>query len=481
MKAALKRVRNNRGLVVPIALIIVLGGALLIATTLRSWPDWLATSQAPLATSIPDGARLVITLRLNRLAERETRNELRRWMTNDYGHAIEPRDWRTLFANFTGREIDADDLAEWGGRDAALIALDSGWAMTIAVRDDKAAQQWVTQTDGQHDGQWDATVTDGRLTATSNAAAAAAMTRAATSGTRGSLTTTADYRRSRDAHAMTGANIEVFTRWPGAPDEIMERLAGPLDCDPKRWLSARIKWDKDKLAIEAVCPRPERPWTPATLAEREHGAIPTDASTLIELTFPPDWDQLHSRLESHSTTAAEALVFFAATTLPDNDVERNIMEALSGTATIWQESGSDTWKVRLQLRDAALLDELAPSIGARLSATWGAGAARQDGRVLRINHPAWPDHTFNASWNDTALLITTDDQRIDDPSWPDSAGSGDFVSASWSAARNEDLTKWLGTPWHSWFANMGAGKLRGHYKDGLYRYDVEVAWDTGAK
>ena len=478
MRSMLKWCRNNPGLTIPIALIFIISATLLTTVTIRTWPEWIVTSQSPATTLVPDNADVVVTFNIEHLARRKQRNSLYRWMQDNSGHAKAQRDWRNSIADTTGLHVDEQTLQTWRARQAALFAVGSDWGLTIAVRDTDAAASWVTSTETSDDRTWSASLIDAAVVVTSNSDITTMVEHTAASENRTTIANTADYRSARDAHRMTRPIIVVFARWRSLPARLQDQLGGPLDCDPQRWVSANIGWDHEKLEMEIICPRPTRPWTLTTLDEHDPRLIPVNADALLEMTFPANWERLHDRLSVQSQGAASLLSHIAATTTPDDDIDQTLMDTLSGRATLWTDSESGNWRAMVDVSDPQLLRRLSAKIVAAMGAAWGTESVHidPDTATATVRHPTWPDHPITASWSDAHLMLSTDGATLADVTMTPAEPSEAVMISQWTSQETSNVADRFGEPVADWFAGMGSGKAVGHYETGLYRYELEITW-----
>ena len=286
---------------IPLAVIVILGGGLIARDGIYTWIDWNYRTENPHAELVPDSADLMVTIDLSRLRDPAVVDALNGWRQKATA-ANETEDAVAAMSEWTGRNFSDEKIAQWAGRRLTLMAGQWGAAIAVDVREKDLAVKWLEEAGNNAWIGW----LDGDVVWIAETAAEERIAEAKRHGLRATIATTADYRRAREAHAMKGAQAEIFARWRLVPEPWKERLTTALDCAPNGWIGTRVRADHEGLNAEAICRAPERTWRARTLGDVTEPTweIPERSAVWIVTTHPTDWQQLKSRLERASPSGA---------------------------------------------------------------------------------------------------------------------------------------------------------------------------------
>ena len=367
--ARIRSVLARRSIAIPIILIAVMTTFLAARTAVQTWIDWTFESGNPHAEVIPDSADFAITARLDRLAAPGKRNAVNEWRHAATGSGQSADDWPALVERRTGRALADADLEEWAGRRASVFWTADGMAMVVDVRDIQAATDWIDRENASSSIAW---VSESRLWIADNSEVKTTIDTTREGGQRSSISSSADYRRSRDTHAMKRQDIEVFMRWRGVDELWTQRVAAGLDCKPTAWLSARVRIEEDGM-------QPEKAWTARTLPRRDHHPR-QDGALAISTTYPTRWSELDARLRSQTPATAEILAVLKSAI---DDGEGSAADLLAGTdrvaTMVLGPTGRWSIEVGLNAQNADAVDDTMGKTIAAIAGRWGAQAAVRDG------------------------------------------------------------------------------------------------------
>ena len=268
--AAKDGAQTRKSVVIPAAIVMLLGAGLTARNTIYQWIDWNYRTNNPHAILIPDGSDVIVTMDLARLRDQNARDAINGWRHRATTNR-DANDIAIALSDWTGREFAHAEIEAWVGRRLTIFTGHWGNGVLSEARDAATATTWLEKGD---DGQWTGWVSEEKVWLAQNAETESAIRETNAHGQRTSASAASDYRRANESHTMKGAQVEIFARWRAVPEPWRERLTtvmdGALDatmntlnrqkggarrtsgdrppgapwCDYKiRWVEVKAKWE----------------------------------------------------------------------------------------------------------------------------------------------------------------------------------------------------------------------------------------------
>ena len=368
---------TRRSVVIPAAIIILLGAGLTGRNAIYQWVDWNYRNENPHAILIPDGSDVIVTVDLARLRDQNARDAINEWRhraTTNRG----AEDIAIALSDWTGREFADAEIEAWVGRRLTIFTGQWGSGVVSEAREPATATTWLERGD---DDQWTGWVSEEKVWLAQNAETESAIRETNAHGQRTSASAGSDYRRANEAHKMKGAQVEIFARWRAVPEPWRERLTTVMDCAPDKWVSSRVRADESGLEAETICPAQQRRWRPRTLEETGVKASleRADGDLWLITSHRTSWPEIIERIEKTSPGTGDLARAIQNALGEDEATQSGLLAQSAGVTTVTWREKPGVWTVKARLRadserEAAqrldrLAEELARKWGARAAAT----------------------------------------------------------------------------------------------------------------
>lgn len=455
---------RSKATIIPVALIIALGGILAAQQIAARWADLTGSGRwaMSLAELVPDEADAVVLINTRALAERDRSDTINRYrQAAADGGAKDFAQWlgeSSPVTDETLRNYRATGLA-WmrlSGEDGqGLIAKTAGrgWG---AKKSDQASQD---NTDDGPTGAasqgWQGGGNDNTLAWATTANALAAVTRY-DSGK--SIAGTTDFRRAFNVVQDANAVI-AFGRWAALGEGLAQVVAVPLNCDVNKWIAAGIDI-ADSATVTVACPHPPGQWGGGPLQTAAAvSAEPPDA--VVGATFRTTWAELENGTAGTPTRWLSMIGRGR-----DGEAAGKLLESLQGDAWFrYRETPEgDGWSMTLPVTEEGL-SEAEELIGKLAMEQPNDGADKG----VWLQHPAFAGERVRARVEGGALILgpgpatmteeTETEARVEG-AWTGNAMKG-WTRAVWPEA----------TPWMNGVARV---RMEGKVSGGLNIYVAEI-------
>ena len=467
---------TRRSVVIPAAIIILLGAGLTGRNAIYQWVDWNYRTENPHAILIPDGSDVIVTVDLARMRDQNARDAINGWRHRATTNS-DADDIAIALSDWTGREFADAEIEPWVGRRLTMFTGHWGSGVLIETREPATATTWLENGD---DDQWTGWVSEERVWLAQNAETESAIRETNAHGQRTSASAGSDYRRASEAHTMKGAQVEIFARWRAVPEPWRERLTTVMDCAPSKWVSSRVRADESGLQAETICPAPQRQWRPRTLEETSVTASLESASGDLWLitSHRTSWPEIIDRIENTSPPTAElARAIQNALGEGEPGLSGLLAQSAGVTAVTWRHR-PEGWSVIAQLRAGTKAEaaQRLDTLAAEIAGKWGAEAAttNEDGSHT-IAHPLWGGNKITVGVNDEAIVFNEQAEVVAGDNRELARAA--ITQAGWTVRGATAVGKWAGEPLGAWIATMGSGTAWRTSEAGLNFHRLVTSWE----